>query len=184
MLRRERCGATAGKGAKGVRYCFLVSGCFVPGMQALPRRRVSPRVHSAVALLFRRTCMGVIMATARALAVVTAQAAHTIQVQASGEHTIAVLKALAQPARLAIFRMVNAAPDGLAARVIAARVGGPHSVVSMHLAILSRARLITGRRTAGIVTYRSNPVAVQAFIEYLLADGVQGGVPTGTESPR
>src|SRR5690606_3159614 len=86
-----------------------------------------------------------------------------------GEHAIVALKALAQPSRMEIFRMVHAAsPKGLGARVIAARVGGPHSVVSMHLAVLSRARLLVGQRQDDLVIYRTNPHAMKALLRYMV----------------
>ena len=86
-----------------------------------------------------------------------------------GEHAIVALKALAQPSRMEIFRMVHAAsPQGLAARVIAARVGGPHSVVSMHLAVLSRARLLIGHRRDDSVIYRTDPGAMKALLRYMV----------------
>jgi ArsR family transcriptional regulator len=86
-----------------------------------------------------------------------------------GEHAIVALKALAQPSRMEIFRMVHAAsPQGLAARVIAARVGGPHSVVSMHLAVLSRARLLIGQRHDDSVIYRTSPDTMKALLRYMV----------------
>lgn len=85
----------------------------------------------------------------------------------AGEHAIGALKALSQPARMEIFRMVYAAPDGVEARVIASRVGGPNSVVSMHLAILSRARLLLGQRMDGRVIYRINRAAVSALLRFM-----------------
>lgn len=104
----------------------------------------------------------------RAQAVVhEGEAPEEIGFVANAEHAIAALKALAQPARMEIFRMVHAEPGGVAARVIAARVGGPHSVVSLHLAVLSRARLLVGQREGEVVTYRSNLRAVRALLRYM-----------------
>lgn len=85
----------------------------------------------------------------------------------AGEHAIAALKALAQPARMEIFRMVHAAADGVPARLIAHRVGGPNSVVSMHLAVLARARMLVGQRQGQHVIYRSNRPAVKALLRYM-----------------
>jgi len=107
----------------------------------------------------------------RPLAIVRAgdSAVHAAESFTGGEHAIAALKALAQPSRMEIFRMVHAAsPHGLAARVIAARVGGPHSVVSMHLAVLSRARLLVGQRQGDLVIYRTNPSAMKALLRYMV----------------
>lgn len=109
----------------------------------------------------------------RPLAIVRAgegeEASQTGALHMGGEHAIVALKALAQPSRMEIFRMVHAAsPQGLAARVIAARVGGPHSVVSMHLAVLSRARLLVGQRHSDSVVYRTSPAAMKALLRYMV----------------
>lgn len=111
------------------------------------------------------------MRKARPLAIVGNGPEPVEPVPAGGEHAIFALKALAQPARMEIFRMVNAEADGVPARVIAARIGGPHSVASMHLAVLTKARLLTGRRAADVVTYHANPEALQAVVDYLTGSG-------------
>jgi len=108
------------------------------------------------------------MSYGRPLAIVSENATEEVLPEIGGEHAIVALKALAQPARMEIFRMVNAAPEGVAARLIAARLGGPHSVVSMHLAVLSRARLLVGQRDGDSVVYRANRPAVRGLLRYLM----------------
>ena len=61
----------------------------------------------------------------------------------SEPHAISALAALAQPTRLAIFRLLmKHEPIGITAGVIAETVGAPHNTLSTHLAILVRAGLI------------------------------------------
>ena len=58
----------------------------------------------------------------------------------SEAHAISALAALAQPTRLAIFRLlVKHEPVGVTAGVIAETIGAPHNTLSSHLAILVRA---------------------------------------------
>lgn len=110
----------------------------------------------------------------RPLAIVSENETEEALPEIGGEHAIVALKALAQPARMEIFRMVNATPRGVAARLIAARLGGPHSVVSMHLAVLSRARLLVGQRHGDAVIYRVNRKAVRGLLRYLLRQSPSG----------
>ncbi|MHB1951838.1 MAG: ArsR/SmtB family transcription factor, partial [Acidiferrobacteraceae bacterium] len=63
------------------------------------------------------------------------------------ESVVQALAALAQDSRLAVFRLlVQAGPDGLAAGVIAGRLGIPPATLSFHLARLAHAGLIHARR--------------------------------------
>ena len=58
----------------------------------------------------------------------------------SEAHAISALAALAQPTRLAIFRLLmKHEPVGITAGVIAETIGAPHNTLSSHLAILVRA---------------------------------------------
>ena len=67
----------------------------------------------------------------------------------SEAHAISALAALAQPTRLAIFRLlVKHEPLGITAGVIAETVGAPHNTLSSHLAILVRAGLLRSSRGA------------------------------------
>ncbi len=80
-----------------------------------------------------------------------AVASHAGVVPAGGSlseaHAISALAALAQPTRLAIFRLlVQHEPVGITAGVIAETVGAPHNTLSTHLAILVRAGLLRSSR--------------------------------------
>ena len=68
-----------------------------------------------------------------------------------------LLSALAQPTRLAIFRLlVKHEPIGITAGVIAETVGAPHNTLSSHLAILVRAGLLRSSRDGRTIIYRSD----------------------------
>jgi len=81
---------------------------------------------------------------------------------------ISSLSALAQETRLAIFRMlVEAGAEGLAAGVIAERLGIPASSLSFHLAELTRAGLIAQRRESRSLIYSANYRAMTTLVSYL-----------------
>lgn len=84
---------------------------------------------------------------------------------------IDTLSALAHPGRLAVFRtLVAAGADGLAAGVVAQRVGSPANTLSTQLAILSRAGLIRSRRDGRSIVYRADYDGVAALLSYLVQD--------------
>ena len=81
---------------------------------------------------------------------------------------IAALGALAQETRLDLFRLLVArGPDGLAAGVIAERLGVQPSSLSFHLAQLVHAGLITQRRLGRQLIYSAEYGAMNALIFYL-----------------
>lgn len=81
------------------------------------------------------------------------------------------LSALAQDTRLAAFRLlVRNEPGGLPAGEIARQLGVPHNTMSAHLAVLSRAQLITSRRDSRSIIYRANLASVQDTVRFLLRD--------------
>ncbi|HVY02633.1 MAG TPA: metalloregulator ArsR/SmtB family transcription factor [Caulobacterales bacterium] len=93
------------------------------------------------------------------------------------KQALEALGALAQPSRLAVFRLlVSAAPAGVAAGEIARRVRVPGSTMSAHLAILSRAGLIAGRRESRTIYYSLEVEGVRALFDFLAADCC-GGKP-------
>src|SRR5262249_58762518 len=80
---------------------------------------------------------------------------------------IAALGALAQETRLALFRLlVTAGPVGLAAGVIADRLGVQPSSLSFHLAQLVPARLITQRRLSPQLIYSARYAALNALLAH------------------
>jgi DNA-binding transcriptional ArsR family regulator len=92
--------------------------------------------------------------------------------------------ALAQPTRLAVFRLLmEAAPDGLAAGAIAGALGTPHNTLSTHLGILARAGLIRVRRESRMMIYSADTAGAQALVAFLL-DDCCGGRPDVCLPPR
>src|SRR5690348_8641654 len=90
---------------------------------------------------------------------------------------IEALSALAQETRLAIFRMlVEAGPDGLAAGVIAERLGVPASSLSFHLAHLTRAGLLVQRRASRLLIYSADFAGMNRLLGYL-TENCCGGNP-------
>nr|AYC79516.1 transcriptional regulator [uncultured bacterium] len=95
---------------------------------------------------------------------------------------IASLGALAQEHRLALFRLlVQAGGEGLAAGVIAERLGVPNSSLSFHLAQLSRAGLIQQERRHRTILYRADYDAMNALIAYLMENCCGGARVCATE---
>lgn len=81
---------------------------------------------------------------------------------------VAALSALAQEHRLTVFRLlVQAGRDGLAAGVIADRMGLPPSSLSFHLAQLSKAGLVQQERRHRSIIYRADYAAMDRLLGYL-----------------
>ena len=90
-------------------------------------------------------------------------------------HAISALAALAQPTRLAIFRLlVKHEPVGITAGVIAETVGAPHNTLSSHLAILVRAGLLRSSRDGRTIIYRSDVEGIRSVIAFLVNDCCDG----------
>jgi len=86
-------------------------------------------------------------------------------------HAIQVMSALAQPTRLEVFtHLARARPDGLTAGALADRVGTPANTMSVHLAILSRAGLVSSVKSGRNVTYKAEPDAVRDLALFLMHD--------------
>lgn len=87
------------------------------------------------------------------------------------EDAIEAFAALAQATRLDVFRLlVTQEPQGLAAGEIATQLGVPHNTMSSHLAILSRAGLISSRRESRSIIYRAELASFQKLALFLLED--------------
>jgi DNA-binding transcriptional ArsR family regulator len=109
---------------------------------------------------------------------------------------IAALGSLAQETRLGIFRLlVRRGADGLAAGVIADRLGVPPATLSFHLTHLMHAGLIEQRRESRSLIYSASFDAMNALVSYLTenccaeqSDGCQprpgGPLPAATERSR
>lgn len=88
---------------------------------------------------------------------------------------IDVLSALAQPTRLAAFRGLAAAyPAEVSAGDIARICDVPPNTMSSHLAILTRAGLITGDREGRVVRYRAGLDRVRELVAFLARDCCDG----------
>jgi DNA-binding transcriptional ArsR family regulator len=91
--------------------------------------------------------------------------------QHAEQRAVAAMRALGQPSRLAIFRLLmRYEPKGLAVGAIAERVGSPQNTVSAHLAILARAELVQSARQSRSIHYRVDLAGLHWMISYLLAD--------------
>src|ERR1700688_4385615 len=93
----------------------------------------------------------------------------------SEAHAISALSALAQPTRLAIFRLlIKHEPIGVTAGVIAETIGAPHNTLSTHLAILGRAGLLLSSREGRTIIYRSDVEGMRSVIAFLVNDCCDG----------
>ncbi len=97
------------------------------------------------------------------------------------DRAIEALAALAQEHRLALFRLlVQAGDEGMAAGVIAEKLGVPNSSLSFHLAQLKNAGLILQERQHRSLIYRANYPAMNALVGYLM-ENCCAGSDCGTE---
>src|SRR5260221_470451 len=75
------------------------------------------------------------------------------------------------PTPLEVFRLlIENEPEGLAAGEVARRMAVPHNTMSTHLAILTRAGLITAERQSRSIVYRARLDAVRELAGYLVQD--------------
>jgi ArsR family transcriptional regulator, arsenate/arsenite/antimonite-responsive transcriptional repressor len=89
----------------------------------------------------------------------------------SAPHALAALAALGQPTRLEIFRLLmRAEPEGMAAGLIAGKVGCPHNTLSSHLSILARSGLVRGARNGRSIIYRADVEGIRTLIGFLVTD--------------
>ncbi len=84
---------------------------------------------------------------------------------------IEALSALAQPTRLAAFRLVvEQEPSGLPAGEIARQLDVPQNTMSTHLAQLTRAGLLTSDKQGRTIIYRAQIDHMRAVMSYLVND--------------
>jgi ArsR family transcriptional regulator len=89
---------------------------------------------------------------------------------------ISALAALAQEARLRVFRaLVGAGPEGMTPTALGAELGIPASTLSFHLKELIRAKLVSVERRGRSLSYRPRLLQVNALIAYLADHCCQGG---------
>lgn len=85
--------------------------------------------------------------------------------------TVTALAALAQPTRLAAFRlMVASEPDGVPAGELARQLAVPQNTLSAHLAVLVRAGLARGERQSRSILYRADLDRFRAMTLHLVQD--------------
>ncbi len=92
-----------------------------------------------------------------------------------GREAVGRLAALAQPTRLAVFRLlVEAGRNGLPAGSIAERLDLAPATLSFHLAQLSQAGLLTSEREGRSIIYCANYAAMDGLIGYLTRNCCRG----------
>jgi ArsR family transcriptional regulator len=93
------------------------------------------------------------------------------------EQATTALAALAQPTRLAAFRLlVRHEPDGLPAGEVARQLDIPQNTMSVHLAVLTRAGLAMGQRCSRSIVYRADLGRLRDLTLYLVKDCCGGNV--------
>ena len=94
---------------------------------------------------------------------------------------VALLSALAQESRLAVFRLlVEAGPEGLCAGEIGERIGVPSATLSFHLAQLAHAGLVSARQQSRFIFYSANFEAMNGLVAFL-TENCCGGQPCAPE---
>jgi DNA-binding transcriptional ArsR family regulator len=91
------------------------------------------------------------------------------------EDAILALAALAQSTRMDVFRLLTKhEPEGLAAGDIAKALAVPQNTMSSHLAILSRAGLVSAQRFSRSIVYRADLKHFQQVVLFMLRDCCDG----------
>lgn len=89
--------------------------------------------------------------------------------------SLAALTALAQPTRLATFRLLAARePDGMASGAIAQSLQAPQNTISAHLNVLTHAGLVSSARRGRSIVYRANLRGMHSLIVYLASNCCKG----------
>lgn len=101
----------------------------------------------------------------------------------------ALLAALGQPTRLAVFRLlVEAGPDGRMPGDIAEALSLAPATLSFHLKELSIAGLIEGEQQGRYICYRANFEVMNSLIEFLTSSCCGGNaaacLPAATKAAR
>lgn len=88
---------------------------------------------------------------------------------------VAALSALAQEARLEVFRaLVQAGPEGMPAGAIARAQGIPAATLSFHLKELKNAAIVTCRREGRSLIYSPNFDSIRDLLGFLSENCCQG----------
>ena len=92
--------------------------------------------------------------------------------------------ALGQDTRFRVFRaLMSATPDGIPAGELATQLDILPSTLSTHLAILSRADLVSYRREGRTLFYAANIESVRGMLEHLVSDCCDGHADLCERSP-
>lgn len=98
---------------------------------------------------------------------------------------VSALAALAQPTRLAIFRLlVEAGEGGLAVGSIGATVGVAPTTLSFHLKALAQARLVNVQQQGRYIFYSANFKIMFGLIDYLTDDCCGGNMSACAPAAR
>ncbi len=97
---------------------------------------------------------------------------------------IKALAALAQPTRLAAYRLLVACgPEGMAAGQIAEKLNASAATMSFHFKTLSHAGLIESRQDGRFIFYAANFEVMNGMVEYL-TENCCGGDPAACNVPE
>lgn len=92
---------------------------------------------------------------------------------------VKALAALAQPTRLAIYRLlVEQGPEGMAAGEVAAKLKAAPATLSFHFRTLSHAGLVESRQEGRFVYYSANFSAMNGMVDYLTENCCGGDADT------
>jgi ArsR family transcriptional regulator len=92
-------------------------------------------------------------------------------------HVVKALSALAQPTRLALYRLLVACgPEGMAAGQVAEKLKVSPATLSFHFRTLSHAGLIESRQDGRFIYYMANFEAMNDMLAYL-TENCCGGNP-------
>lgn len=95
----------------------------------------------------------------------------------NSENAVSALAALAQPTRLAIFRLlVEAGPQGLVVGKIADALAVAPTTLSFHLKTLLQADLLQSRQDGRFIVYSANFTVMNGLVAFL-TDNCCGGNP-------
>ena len=97
---------------------------------------------------------------------------------------VKALSALAQPTRLAIYRLLVACgPEGMAAGQVAEKLKVSPATLSFHFKTLSHAGLVDGRQDGRFIYYAANFTVMNNIVAYLTENCCGGNLeackPTG-----
>ena len=93
------------------------------------------------------------------------------------EQVVKALAALAQPTRLAIYRLlVEAGQAGMAAGLIAERLSVSPATLSFHFKTLSHAELIASRQEGRFIFYSANFAVMNGMLDYLTENCCGGNI--------